>query len=1458
VNSREPKLRLLPVILPSGQRAKESDIPGFLQGKTWVEFRRSIDEGDALHRLICGIKGIAPGRGPGVSVELGECPFVGLKTFQPEDAPLFLGRAAKIQEMVDRLRNNFGTQKEERFLGLIGASGSGKSSLALAGLIPAVRCGGLPDGAHWPVVRCRPGAQPWENLLIALGNNQQLASHMTALPTFITRPEDEQRRLHITAQLALHHRLETYRLLVLIDQFEEIFTSCNDESARRQFIDNLLYATSVTAGRTIVVLTMRADFLAQCATYPGLRAAISDHQSLVGPLSEEELREVIATPAQLAGGELEPGLMELLLADMKGQAGALPFLEHALFKLWERRDGRRLTAKTYTDMGRLGGALDAHAEEFFTKKLSVEEQTLCRQLLVDLVHPGEGAADTKKRVSLDDVATTDVARAVLIKLADARLVTTSRDEGPEAAQAELAHEALISGWRRLGDWVNESREKSRIKERLLDSAREWRKNSKRDDFLYRGLQLAASEEHFGASTETLPRLGREFLDASSQLKQRLALQEEELKQHELHATILKAEEKNAREVASRANVSLARYSHEAGHEAHALAYLAQALRLNQSNSRAVELVGVMLTQTSCSILLPIPMKHEAEVLSAQLSPDGQQVVTTSGNRTARLWNAQTGKAIGEPMKHAYDYSSTQLYAISSAQFSPDGQHVLTASWDRTARLWNAQTGKAIGEPMKHTAGVSSAQFSPDGQRVVTASWDRTARLWNAQSGKAIGKPMRHIAGVSSAQFSPNGQRVVTTSEDTTARLWDAQTGEAIGEPMKHEAGVSSAQFSPDSQRVVTASEDTTARLWDALTGQAIGEPMKHEAAISSAQFSPDGQRVVTASRDKMARLWDALTGEAIGELMKHEAAVSSAQFSPDGQRVVTASEDTTARLWDAQTGKAMDEPMKHEAAVSSAQFSPDGQRVVTASRDKTARLWHTQTDKVIDEPMKHEAAVSSAQFSPDGQRVVTATWGKTAWLWDAQTGKAIGEPMKHEAAVSSAQFSPDGRRVVTASEDETARLWDAQTGKAIGESIIHAGAVFSAQFNPTDGQRVVTASGDKTARLWDAQTGKAIGEPMRHAAGIASAQFSPDGQRVVTASRDKTVRLWHAQTGKAIGKPMRHVNGVSSAQFSPDSQRVVTTSRETARVWDAAIGETISEPMKHDDVVYSAQFSPDGQRVVTASRDKTARLWDAQTGKAIGEPMRHGAGVFSAQFSPDGQRVVTASEDKTARLWDAQAGKAIGKPMKHPSGVYSARFSPDGQRVVTASDDNTARLWDTLTTSHKDNVDELLLLADLVDATAGVTLNISGQEEVLTSLSADNIEAIKKRIVATFSNKSVDPTPLARFIRWSVSDSKDRTISPFSIVTISQWLEAKINDGKRDALRAAILVDPSNAIVTANFGRCVTEYALENGTDPAESRRARGEADFQTQRALRLAPDNDQVQKLRAEVVTLMQLNSPR
>jgi WD40 repeat protein len=1487
-NPGESKFRVLPVVLPGGQRAKESDLPGFLQGTTWVEFSQSLDDEPALHRLECGIRGVPPGRGPKAKIAEGVCPYLGLKTFQPEDAPLFFGRTAKIQEFVDRLRQNFGTPKQERFLAMIGASGNGKSSLALAGLIPAIRRGELPDSGNWPLVRCRPGAQPWENLQIALSNNRQVAEHMAALPALITRPEDQQRRLHLIAQLTLHDQPETCQLFVLIDQFEEVFTLCNDQTARCQLIDNVLYATSIADSRTIVVLTIRADFYAHCANYAGLRAAIGDHQSLIGPLSTQELREAIEFPAQLAGGELEGGLMELLLADMKDQAGALPFLEHALFKLWERRDGRRLTAKAYMDTGRLQGALDAHAEEFFTKILTSEEQLLCRQILLDLVHPGEAAADTKKRVSLDDIAPTDAAHAVLEKLAGARLVTADKE-----GQAELVHEALIGGWRRLGGWLNENREQSRLKERLLEAAREWQKNSEKEDFLYRGAQLAAVEENFASNANLLPKLGREFLVASiverqreheeRQLQQSRELENaRKLAETQRHRALEKgkalrrqrffivalgvllliaslvaviaaqqwisarATEKKALEAASRAGVSLARELKQAGDDAQALARLAQALRLNRGNYDAAALASALLTQTSWPLPLAGPMRHRGSVNSARFSPDGQRMVTASNDKTAQLWDPLNGEPIGEPMKHQRE--------VNSAEFSPDGKLVVTASDDNTARLWDAHTGKPICQPMKHEKGVVSAQFSPDGRWVVTASYDNTARLWDAHTGEPICQPMKHEKGVVSAQFSPDGRWVVTASDDKTARLWDAHTGKPIGEPMKHKGFVNAARFSEDGQRVVTASYDNTARLWDAHTGKPIGEPMKHVESVYSAQLSPDGQRVLTASEDNTARLWDAATGKPIGKPMRHEKDVISAQFSPESERVLTASEDGSARLWDAATGNPIGEPMRHEAEVVSAQFSPDGQWVLTASRDYTAKLWRAAIGNPAREQIKHEDAVLSAELSPDGRQIVTASRDNTARLWDAATGHPIGEPMRHNGSVFSAYFSPDGKRVVTASSDNTARSWDAATGRPTGEPMKHDGSVYFAQFSP-DGQRVLTASQDNTARLWDALTGRPVGEPMEHEDWVNSAYFSPDGQRVVTVSKDRTARLWDAATSKPIGQPMRHKRLVTAAYFSPDGQWVVTASKDrTAQIWDAATSEPIGQPMEHKGWVYSARFSPDSQRVVTASKDGTARIWDAATGKPIGQPMEHEGWVYSAQFSPDGQRIVTASRDRTARIWDAATGKPIGQPMEHENWVYSARFGPNGQKILTTSEGNTARLWDVPPTSSPENGRDLLLLADLAEATGDFAVQISGQTEILNVLTPGQVRATREHLAAKFAGPSSALTPLQQLLKWSVSEPRLRSLSPFSKRTVAEWVEDRIKEGSPNGLRAAIMVYPEDARLAAYFGRALAAFALEKGIDPDEARRARAEADFETRRAVKLANQNDEVNKLRAEVASLLQL----
>jgi WD40 repeat protein len=386
-------------------------------------------------------------------------------------------------------------------------------------------------------------------------------------------------------------------------------------------------------------------------------------------------------------------------------------------------------------------------------------------------------------------------------------------------------------------------------------------------------------------------------------------------------------------------------------------------------------------------------------------------------------------------------------SASSATFSPDGTRIVTASWDKTARVWDAATGKPIGEPLAgHGDVVRSAAFSPDGKRIVTASWDKTARVWDAATGKPIGEPLAgHGDIVNSATFSPDGTRIVTASWDKTARVWDAATGKAIGEPLKgHDDYVWSAAFSPDGARIVTASSDRTARVWDAATGKAIGGPLKgHRDIVNGAAFSPDGKRIVTASSDKTARIWDAASGKAIAELRGHDGAVESAAFSPDGKRIVTASWDKTARVSDAESGKPIGEPLKgHEDRVNSAAFSPDGTRIVTASSDKTARVWDAATvrgaaiGKAIAELRGHDGAVQSVAFSPDGTRIVSASSDKTARVWDAATGKLIGEPLTgHEDRVGSAAFSPDGQRIVTASQDRTARIWDAATGKPIGEPL---------------------------------------------------------------------------------------------------------------------------------------------------------------------------------------------------------------------------------------------------------------------------------------------------------------------------------------------------------------------------------------------------------------------------------------
>jgi WD40 repeat protein/serine/threonine protein kinase len=759
-----------------------------------------------------------------------------------------------------------------------------------------------------------------------------------------------------------------------------------------------------------------------------------------------------------------------------------------------------------------------------------------------------------------------------------------------------------------------------------------------------------------------------------------------------------------------------------------LPWLTEALALDQGDPSREERhrtrIAAVLAQAPRLMHL---WHHDQEVVHAAFSPDGRRIVTAGKDCTARVWDAATGQAVGQPLRHGD--------MVYEAAFSPDSRLVVTASHDRTARVWQASNGQPVTRALSHREPVQHACFSPDGRWVVTASTDGAAQLWDALTGAPRTPAMKHTRWLHSVSFSADGRLVVTASHDRKARVWDSATGKPVAPLLEHAAPVTSAAFSPDGRRVITSSDDGTARLWDVATSQPVGSRLEHGDRVIRAAFSPDGRYVSTSSYDMTARVWDAATGRAVSAPMKHRNSVRSALFSPDGRYVVTRSNDHTARVWEAATGEAVTPPLRHNWLVSSACFSPDGRRVVTASADWTVRLWEIAGRREAPLTVRHGQPVSSAVFSPDGRLLLTASEDNTAHVWSALNGQSVAGPLRHERVLHQACFSPDGRRVVTASDDHTARVWDVATGRELIPPLRHTGGVVQARFSP-DGKRVLTASNDRSAQVWDANTGARLGPPLKHRHRLFTAAFSSDGRRVVTASGDRTAQVWDAATGKPLTPPLQHQDSVEEASFSPDGRRVVTASADyTAQVWDAETGAPITEPLRHGAGVAAASFSPDGRWVVTGSRQGTARVWDAATAAPVTPLLKHGRGQIRVAFSPDGRRLVTGGGDYGARLWDTATGESLGPPLKHRGWVYHLAFSPDGRRLATASHDGTARIWN-LPGPDSRPLEDLILLAQVlsaqrVDATDGLV-------EVEPAAQRQALETLHSRYPADFAGSAAE------------------------------------------------------------------------------------------------------------------------
>jgi WD40 repeat protein len=1253
--------------------------------RTIEEFAQRLEE--SLRKLLDRrIKALEPGAGDEPPLWL-TTPFRGLEPYQFEHAAIYFGRDALVARGLEILaaRARAGTA----FLLISGASGSGKSSLVQAGIVPRLmrpqriegaafvrRLTYRPSDGGGGVIAglvealTRGAGDAGVGLPELLGPGQSVENLAAALRAAPDQPDfifggalgRVGEALRADGQLL---SVEKAKLVLVIDQLEELFTVATIDNEQRRLFARLL-AGLARSGDVWVCATMRADFWHRVAEVPELSALCEGDGRLdVAAPSAAEMTEMIRRPAETAGllfeEHHEQGVrLDSVIAERAAIApGVLPLLSFTLEELYAtdvgKRGARMLTFATYESLGGLEGAIATRADDTVARLPATAQAAMPRVLrALATVSPGSDQLAVSRAASFDSFAPGSPAREALDALIGARLVIAS-GEGTVPV-VRLAHEALLSRWELARHQMATDRRD--LETRMLVENQQARYAAtnhalQKRQLLLRDPDLTVAVDLSKRWSDELPGGLRDYIAeslraAQAAIRMRWAI---------VAAIMLclagfaaasfmalytaKGQGDQAQIAQSRFLARDSRSATESGNSTLGtiLALAALPPRLVNPSRPFINNAEYALEESYANRRLVASFsRHTGPLEDAEFSSDGGRIVTASADNSARIWDAHSGEQLAVLKGH-----TDRLW---SASFSHDGSRVVTASNDGTARLWNAATGDPIAVLQGHEDAVTVASFSADGQRIVTSSDDGTARVWNGLTGAPIAVLKGYSGAVLDAVFSPDGNLVATASTDRTARIWQAQTGEQLRVLSGHSDFVNCVAFSRDGKLLVTAAWDGTTRVWNVDTGQGTALRRNHEGRVWYAEFSPDGKRIATASEDRTAGIWNTDTGERIALLKGHEDWVTRAEFSPDGTLILTASDDKTARLWDGKTGSALGVLRAHDGPVNWASFSPDGEQVVTASDDNTAILWKTETaaaagalstypknDPDDDKPLPPKKHVNFAEFSPDGHRVVTASFDKTARIWDLTAGKVAQVLTGHTDTVWTARFSPDGKRVVTSSDDHTARVWDAETGKELQAPLQHPDRVDYAAFSP-DGTRVVTGADDKIARIWDAVTGKELIDLHGHEHWVTSAMFSPDGSRVVTASYDNTARIWNAQTGEQLLVLRGHIGRLNGAAFSPDGSRVVTAAWDnTARVWDARSGQQIAVIRGDTDWVISALFSADGKRVLTSSWDGTARLWDASTGAPIVVFHGHRDKVTYASFSPDNQEIASASYDKTVRIW---------------------------------------------------------------------------------------------------------------------------------------------------------------------------------------------------------------------------------
>ena len=1232
-----------------------------------------------------------------------ECPYRGLFAFGEADAANFFGREAFTEQLLDTVQN-------QTLTAIVGASGSGKSSVVFAGLVAHLR-----QNQDWHIIDFRPGAAPFQALaaaLIAVQNPEHSPEQQRQAASQLAEAlRHNNVQLISILQEILSLRRPAKRLLLVSDQFEEIYTLCTDQQVRRAFLDLLLNALDVTNFRQqelfTFVLALRTDFLSQALTYRPFADALQNADIKLGPMTRRELSQAIVNPARRHGLLFEAGLVARILDDVGDEPGNLPLLQFALTELWEKARDGYLTHAGYDEIGEVEGALARYADRIFSQ-LTAAEQQQARQIFIQTVRPGAGTEDTRRLAERSELGESNW--QLVQKLADTRLVVTSlAPNGQETV--EVVHEALIRGWGQLRAWMEEDRAFRAWQERLRAALRQWQMSQQDSDALLRGAILAEAESWQAERKSFLSQEEQFFIGESLQLQAEVqhTLEQEQLERQQAAAQARFAKRLGRLSLALAGMIVLAlifaftavtnnriaqrNAATAQANEATAVA-LRQASEFSQATSVAAEATAKADANLRATAEFVAELQREDAEISAQDAIAARETAVFSANELATAVAVAEQNAL-EAENQSLLVAARELAGIATDQLNSDPQLGLLLSLEavnltQTTNLEAPESAEdALFRAMQasqlqrifsgHTDGINDIAISPDGRTLATVSQDTDIKLWDVASGQEIGALTAHAQPIHTVVFSPDSRQLASAGDDGFIVLWNLGRQEIITVLDGQEGAVNDIQFSPDGTRLLAGYASSAVRLWDTVNRRSLLRLLGHTSSIHGVAINAAGTRFASAGQDGRIIIWNGENGSSLFSIEpqiggdNQPIIINALTYSPDGSRLLAAHANGTATVWDATSATLLFRINGHAIQLADVAYSPDGELLATASGDGTAKVWNAATGQALYTLSGHSTGVTAVAFHPNEAHIITASQDSTARLWSTEAGLSPQILPGHTDTILAVAFSQDGRLMATAGTDETARIWQTDDGVVVNLFTDHNNIVNDIAFHPS-GALLATVSDDQNARLWDIEAGTVQLPVMNHPAPVNGVAFNQEGTMLVTTADDGFLRLWDVATQELMER-LPYSSGLTRVSFSSDGVLVAAGTMDgTAVIWSIVNNEIIQVLTGHDGTVNDVAFSGDGRLLTTASSDGTARLWDVQSGEALRVFSGHSGPVLSVALSADGSRLATGSVDRTTKLWDTATGQTRRTFLGHTAPVNAVAFGPNDLRLATASADRTARI----------------------------------------------------------------------------------------------------------------------------------------------------------------------------------------